>query len=73
MKITRLKKGFVIHVTDTEMSVLQDTVCEGMGSSMWDDAERGYSHMPPAEQRIITEVNANKRDWMVVTEDRRAK
>ncbi len=71
MKITRLKKGYVIRVTDTEMAVLEDTVSEGMGSSLWDDAERGYSHMPPAQQRIITEVNTNKRDWMVVTEDRR--
>ena len=71
MKITRLKKGYVIRVTDTEMAVLQDTVGEGMGSSLWDDAERGYSHLPPAEQRIITEVINCKRDWMVVTEDRR--
>ena len=71
MKITRLKSGYVIRVTDTEMSVLQDTVSEGMGSSLWDDAEGGYSHLPPAQQRIITEVNTCKRDWMVITEDRR--
>ena len=71
MKITRLKSGYVIRVTDTEMAVLQDTVSEGQGSSLWDDAEGGYSHLPPAQQRIITEVNTCKRDWMVVTEDRR--
>lgn len=71
MKITRLKSGYVIRVTDTEMAVLQDTMNEGQGSSLWDDAEGGYSHLPPAEQRIITEVINYKRDWMVVTEDRR--
>jgi hypothetical protein len=71
MKITRLKSGYVIRVTDSEMAVLEDTVSEGMGSSLWDDAEGGHSHLPPAQQRIITEVNTCKRDWMVVTEDRR--
>lgn len=71
MKITRLKRGYVIRLTDTEMSVLDDTVTEGMGSSLWEEVEGGYSHLPPAEQRIINEVNACKRDWMIVTEDRR--
>jgi len=69
MKITRLKKGYVIRVTDTEFSVLDITMQEGRGSGMWVDEDNG--HMKPAEQRIITEVNSNKRDWMVVTEDRR--
>jgi hypothetical protein len=72
MKITRLKSGYVIRVTDSEMAVLEETVSEGMGSSLWDDVEGGDSHLPPAEQRIITEVNTCKRDWMVVTDDRRA-
>tara|TARA_S200002703_G_scaffold143791_1_gene137024 strand:- start:346 stop:564 length:219 start_codon:yes stop_codon:yes gene_type:complete len=72
MKITRLKKGYVIRVTDAEMAVLEETVSEGMGSSLWDDVEEGYSHMPPAQRRIITEVNTCKRDWMVVTDNRRA-
>lgn len=68
MKITRLKKGYVIRVTDTEFDVLQTTMDEGMGSSLWDEKENG--HLSPAERRIITEVCTQKRDWMVVTEDR---
>ena len=71
MKITRLKKGYVIRLTDAEMSVLQDTVNEGMGSSLWNEEEGGYNHLPSSQKRIITEVNTCKRDWMVITEDRR--
>ena len=69
MKITRLKKGYKIRVTDTEFSVLEKTMNEGMGSGMWIDLDHG--HMKPAEQRIINEVCDSKRNWMVVTEDRR--
>lgn len=71
MKITRLKKGYVIRLSDTEMSVLQTTVSEGMGSSMWDDGVA--SHLDPAQKRIVTEALYGKRDWMTVTEDRRFK
>lgn len=69
MKITRLKKGYVIRVTDTEFSVLDITMQEGMGSGMWIDLDHG--HLSPAEQRIINEVSDSKRDWMVITENRR--
>ncbi len=69
MKITRLKKGYVIRVTDTEFSVLDITMQEGMGSGMWVDFDHG--HLLPAEQRIINEVGERKRDWMTITEDRR--
>jgi len=66
-----MEKGYVIRLTDTEMAVLEETVMEGQGSGLWEDVELGNSHLPPARQRIITEVNTGKRDWMVVTEDRR--
>ncbi len=69
MKITRLKKGYVIRVTDAEFEVLNITMQEGMGSGMWIDLDHG--HLSPAEQRIINEVGESKRDWMVITEDRR--
>ncbi len=69
MKITRLKKGYVIRVTDTEFEVLNITMQEGMGSGMWIDLDHG--HLSPAEQRIINEVSDSKRDWMVITENRR--
>tara|TARA_R100000030_G_scaffold70219_1_gene53883 strand:+ start:362 stop:574 length:213 start_codon:yes stop_codon:yes gene_type:complete len=69
MKITRLKKGYVIRVTDAEFSVLDITMQEGMGSGMWIDLDHG--HLSPAEKRIINEVSDSKRDWMVITENRR--
>lgn len=69
MKITRLKKGYVIRLSDVEMSVLQHTMQEGMGSSMWDEDENG--HLETAQRRIITEALNEKRDWMKVTDDRR--
>jgi len=69
MKITRLKKGYVIRLSDTEMEVLNILVSEGMGSSAWDEDENG--HLNPAQKRIVTEASYGKRDWMKVTEDRR--
>ena len=69
MKITRMRKGYVIRVTNTEFQVLRSLMDEGMGSGMWADCD--YKHMPPAEQRIITEAQSFKRPWMQVTEDRR--
>ena len=69
MKITRLKKGYVIPVTDTEFDVLDITMQEGMGSGMWVDKD--YGHLSKAEQRIINEVQGQKRHWMKITEDRR--
>lgn len=68
MKITRMKKGYIIRLSDTEMDVLNETVSEGMGSGMWQGEN---FHMEPEHKRIITEVQTMKRDWMVVTEDRR--
>lgn len=69
MKITRMKKGYVIRVTDTEFDVLDITMQEGMGSGMWLDLD--YGQLKPAEKRIINEVVKSKRDWMVITENRR--
>jgi len=71
MKITRMKKGYVIRVTDTEFGVLSELMREGMGSGMWEDGD--YKHLPPAEQRIITEAQNFKRPWIQITEDRRHK
>tara|TARA_R100001510_G_C7488244_1_gene97224 strand:+ start:153 stop:371 length:219 start_codon:yes stop_codon:yes gene_type:complete len=71
MKITRMKKGYIIRLSDTEMAVLQRTVREGMGTPDWEEGGWQRAYIPPAEQRIMTEVETQKRDWMVVTEDRR--
>jgi len=69
MKITKMKRGYIIRLSDTEFDVLQQTVSEGMGSDMWLDDCNG--HMSPAEQRVITQVNYGQRDWMKITENRR--
>lgn len=69
MKITRLKRGYVIRLSDTEYDVLRHTVDEGMGAGFWID--RDNSWMSQAERRIMNEVVNCKRDWMFVTEDRR--
>lgn len=68
MRITRMKKGYIIRLSNTEMDVLQQTVEEGMGSGMWHGENQ---HMEPSERRIMTEVQTQKRDWMTITEDRR--
>lgn len=68
MRITRMKKGYIIRLSDTEMAVLDVTMSEGMGSGMW---QGEHQHMDPEQKRIITEVQTMKRDWMVITEDRR--
>tara|TARA_Y100000114_G_scaffold156568_1_gene184171 strand:- start:113 stop:331 length:219 start_codon:yes stop_codon:yes gene_type:complete len=71
MKITRMKKGYIIRLSDTEMAVLERTVREGMGAADWEAGGWQRGHLPPAEQRIMTEVQTMKRDWMAITEDRR--
>lgn len=68
MKIKALKKGLVIRLSNEEFNVLKETVEEGMGSELWMGEKWQRGHMTPAQQRIITEVLENKRDWMVITE-----
>lgn len=72
MKITRLKKGYVIRVTDTEMDVLRHIHGEGyMGIT--DQYEDGASGLTGAAKSIFTQIYNDTRPWMQVTEDRRAK
>ena len=70
MKITRNKGGYVIRVTNTEMALLEIIHSEGMQGLMeqhYDDA----AGLSSPEKRILTEIENNKRPWMVVTDDRR--
>jgi hypothetical protein len=64
MKITKLKRGWRINLTDTEMSVLKIIHWEGF---MWaaeahDDDMTGLTK--PAEKRILTEILEEKREWL---------
>ena len=64
MKITRMQKGWVIRLTDTEMNVLRRTVDAGMGAADWVDGGWQRDHIPPAEKRVMTEVSLGKRNWL---------
>lgn len=64
MKITKLSKGYRINLSDTEMAVLKRTVGEGMGASDWEEGPLHRGHISPAEQRIMTEVQTGKREWL---------
>ena len=71
MKITRLKKGYRINVSDTEFGLLvNEIIPEAMNAHTFIDEDWG--HLSPAEQRICREINDGTRDWWVVTEDRRS-
>ena len=60
MKITKLKRGWRINLTDTEMEVLRWQVFEGsraVEEDLWDS-------LSPAEKRIMTEISYMKRKWV---------
>ena len=70
MKVTRLKRGYVIRLSDTEYDLLSSEMkYEFMGSGTYEDQD--WKHLPPAQQRVLTEIYNQKRDWLVVTDDRR--
>ncbi len=73
MKVTRLKKGLRINLSDAEWAVLFRTVSEGMAAADWTEGGWQRDHIPPDEKRIMTEATMGNRPWMVVTEDRRIK
>lgn len=60
MKITKLKRGWRINLTDTEMQVLRMQVFEGslaLAEDLWDA-------LSPSRKRIMTEVSKGKRKWL---------
>jgi len=73
MKVTRLKRGYRINLSDAEMSVLESVFDEGAGSSMIEDLlqyddEGGWT---PAEVAVIRKLPAVAGHWFNITEDRR--
>ena len=64
MKITKLKRGWRINLTDTEMEILQVQVQEGF-SHMTEDLEAGCCPLSPAGKRIMTEIHDQKREWVL--------
>jgi hypothetical protein len=63
MKITKLKRGWRINLTDTEMSVLKTIHWEGF---MWaaEAHDSDLMGLDPAEKRIMTEILEEKREWL---------
>lgn len=63
MKITKLKKGYRINLTDTEMGLLQSIHSEGYTAyiEMHDEDITG---LDAPKKRILTEINNGKREWL---------
>ncbi len=70
MKVTRLKKGYQINLSDYEYSLrAHEMIPEAMAATTFVDEDWGHLH--PAEQRICREICNGTRNWWVVTEARR--
>tara|TARA_Y100000114_G_C11730250_1_gene313157 strand:- start:827 stop:1018 length:192 start_codon:yes stop_codon:yes gene_type:complete len=63
MKITKLKRGWRINLTDTEMDVLSLQVQEGF-STMAEGLEDDCCPLSPAQKRIFNEAEQGKRKWI---------
>ena len=66
MKVTKLKKGYRINVSDTEMSVLKHINREGMQSYLEALAtlHGNQTGLNSAQKRILTEIQTTKREWL---------
>ena len=70
MKVTRLKKGYRINLSDSEFDLLSgEMALEFFAGACYLDEDWG--HLPPAQQAILTQIANSKRIWLQVTEDRR--
>ncbi len=63
MKITKLKKGYRINLSDTEYDLLRLINMEGIQAfnELSADDQTG---LEPAEKRILTEIQRSKREWL---------
>ena len=70
MKVTKMKRGYIIRLSDSEYDLLSNEMhYEFMGSGTFVDED--WKHLPPAQQRVLTEIANQKRDWFAITENRR--
>lgn len=63
MKITKLKKGYRINLTDTEMALLRTIHQEGF-MTYAEFLEEDATGLGKKEKRILTEVFHGKREWL---------
>ena len=72
MKVTRLKRGYRINLSDAEMSVLKKLFGEGASSGLVIDFLEGYeSTCTPTEKAVIRKLPIVGEHWLNTTEDRR--
>lgn len=70
MKVTKLKKGYRINLSDSEYNLLSGEMqWEFMFSSTFVDKD--WKHLPANQQRVLTEISNMTRDWFAITENRR--
>jgi hypothetical protein len=65
-----MKRGYIIRLSDVEFYLLRTIEQEGH-TAYTEMHEENCSGLDAPEKRILTEVMEMKRDWMVVTDDRR--
>ena len=70
MKVTRMKRGYIIRLSDAEFELLRNIEMEGR-TSYEEMHDENCTGLDAPEKRILTEVMEMKRDWMAVTDDRR--
>ena len=70
MKITKMKRGYIIRLSDVEFRLLSNIEMEGH-TAYQEMHDENCTGLDAPEKRILTEVIEMKRDWMVVTDDRR--
>jgi len=63
MKITKLKKGYRINLTDIEMNLLRKINGEGFVAYA-EMHEEDMTGLSAPEKRILTEISKNKREWL---------
>ena len=63
MKITKLKKGYRINLSDTEMHLLRCVNTEGLQAYIEMHCEDSTG-LNPAAKKILTEIMNRKRNWL---------
>lgn len=63
MKVTKLKKGYRINLSDSEMLLLRQINTEGL-QAYFEMHGEDCTGLDPAEKRILTEIMNGKRDWL---------
>jgi len=71
MKITRLKKGYRLHMSDAEFNLHQDVLHEGFATM---ETIADFGVCATAENQLFHKINGTEAisDWFVISDDRRS-